>query len=92
MKVYPQEVKIILEWSGPINVIYVRNFLSLPSYYQRFMKEFPKTVTSLINVLREAIKFECLMKCEKGFYMSFNGISFAKIKGTNFCKWCQPLS
>jgi len=39
-KVDPQKMKTIIEWSTSINVIEIRNFMSLVGYYQRFVKLF----------------------------------------------------
>jgi len=58
IKVDPQKIKAVTEWPRPINVTKVRSFLGLAGYYRRFMKDFSKIASSLINLFTKATKFE----------------------------------
>jgi len=58
IKVDPQKVKAITEWSRPTNVTEIRNFLGLAGYYRRFIKDFSKIASPLTNQLKKVNKFE----------------------------------
>jgi len=67
IKVDPQKVKAITEWSRPTNISEIRNFLGLVGYYQRFVKDFSKIASPLTNPLKKANKFKWTEKYEKAF-------------------------
>jgi len=66
-KVDPQKVKAITEWSRPTNVTEIRRFLHLAGYYRRFVKDFMKIASPLINLLKKVNKFEWTEKCDRAF-------------------------
>jgi len=67
IKIDPQKVKAITEWLRPTNVTKIRSFMGLAGYYRRFVKDFSKIASPLINLLKKANKFEWTEKCEKAF-------------------------
>jgi len=42
IKVGPQKMKAITEWSRPTNIIDIESFLGLAGDYRRFIKDFQK--------------------------------------------------
>ena len=67
IKVDPQKVKVITEWSSPTKFIEIVSFLGLAGYYRRFVRYFLKIASPLINLLNKANKFEWTEKCERAF-------------------------
>ncbi|KAL0293506.1 UNVERIFIED_CONTAM: Retrovirus-related Pol polyprotein from transposon.6 [Sesamum radiatum] len=53
----PTKVKAILEWEPPKNVLEVRSFLGLASYYRRFVKDFSVVPKPLTNLLKKNAPF-----------------------------------
>ena len=66
IKVDPQKVKAITEWSRP-NITEIRSFLGLIGYYRRFVNDFAKIASPMTNLLKKANKFEWTEKCDKAF-------------------------
>jgi hypothetical protein len=54
LKMDDHKVKAILDWEPPKLVPALRSFLGLTSYYSKFIKNFAKIVTSLINLLKKS--------------------------------------
>ena len=67
IKVEPQKVKAITEWSRPTNVIEIKSVLGLAGYYKRIIKDFSKIGSPLINLLKKLNKFEWTEKSERAF-------------------------
>ena len=67
IKVDPQKVKAITEWTRPTNITEVRSFLGLTGHYRRFVQDFSKIALPLTNLLRKTTKFEWNDKCESAF-------------------------
>jgi len=65
IKVDPQKIKTVIKWPRPTNVTEVRSFLDFAGYYRRFVKDFPKLASPLINMLKKTTKFEWSDKCEE---------------------------
>ena len=63
----PQKIKVIVNWKSPMNVLEVRNFLGLASYYRKFVKGFSKIATPLTNLLKKDQKFEWSDTCHHSF-------------------------
>ena len=51
----------------PKNPMKVRGFLGLAGYYRRFIQNFSKIVTPLINLTRKGTKYEWTEQCEEAF-------------------------
>jgi len=67
IKVDPQKVKTITEWSTPTNVTKIRSFLDLVGHYQRFTEDFSKIASPLTNLLNKVNTFEWVGKLERAF-------------------------
>jgi len=67
IKVDPQKVKAITEWSRPTNITQIRSFMGLPGYYGRFIKDFSNIASPLTNLLKKVNKFGWTENCEKAF-------------------------
>jgi hypothetical protein len=53
-----KKVEVILNWKKPMNVTEIQSFLSLTSYYKRFIKGFSIIATSLTLLTRKEVKFK----------------------------------
>ncbi len=56
LKMDDHKVKAILVWEPPRLVSTLRSFLVLASYYRKFIKNFVKIATPLINLLKKSSK------------------------------------
>ncbi len=54
LKMDDHKVKAILDWEPPKSVLALRSFLGLASYYRKFIKNFVKIATPLINLLKKS--------------------------------------
>ena len=53
----PQTIEATVKWERPTNVIEVRSFLGLASYYCRFVEVFSKITSPLMRFTRKNAKF-----------------------------------
>ena len=53
----PSNIKAILEWEPPKNVIEIWSFLGLSWYYRRFVKDFSTVARPLTTVLKMNVSF-----------------------------------
>jgi len=68
LKMDDHKVKAILDWEPPKLVPALRSFLGLASYYRKFIKNFTKIATPLINLLKKsAITYEWEEACDEPF-------------------------
>ncbi len=68
MKIDDRKVKAILDWEPPRSVPTLRSFLGLASCYRKFIKNFAKIATSLINFLKKSSRtYEWEEVCNKAF-------------------------
>jgi hypothetical protein len=54
LKMDDHKVKVILDWEPPRSVSALRSSLKLASYYRKFIKNFAKIATHLINLLKKS--------------------------------------
>jgi len=54
-----------MNWPIPKNSTEVRSFLGLTGYYHRFVQNFSKIVTPLINLTRKITRFKWTKQCEE---------------------------
>ena len=67
IRVNPDKVKAVVEFKTPKTVTDVRSFLSLCSYYRKFIKFFSKIALPLNQLLQKNAKFVWTPDCEKAF-------------------------
>ena len=67
IRVDPRKIEVIIEWKPPRNVMEVRSFLGLASYYRRFVKGFSLTAAPMMRLLQKNVKFEWSEKCQASF-------------------------
>ena len=53
----PAKIEAVMIWEPPKNVMEVRSFLGLASYYQRFVEEFSKLAMLMTLVTKKGEKF-----------------------------------
>ena len=62
-----KKIEVIIEWKPPRNVMEVRSFLGLASYYRRFVKGFSITATPMTILLQKNVRFKWSEKCQASF-------------------------
>jgi hypothetical protein len=62
-----EKIESIREWSTPNNVIEVRSFMGLASYYRRFIGGFSNIAHPITSLQREGMKFQWTSDCERSF-------------------------
>ena len=63
----PSKVKDVLNWKPPATVHQVQSFLGLAGYYRRFIPDFSKVSKSIIELLKNKVKFVWSSDCEEAF-------------------------
>ena len=69
IQVDPKKIEAILEWSRPTTATEVRNFLSLASYYRRFVKDFSNIAEPLTRLTQKNVKFNWTDRWEEHFQL-----------------------
>ena len=54
----PEKVKTVAEWPRPTNMIEIRSFLGLASYYRRFTEGFSQIIVPMTRLTQKDVKFE----------------------------------
>jgi hypothetical protein len=68
LKMDDHKVKAIMDWEPPKSVPALRSFLGLASYYRKFIKNFVKIATPLINLLKKStVIYEWEGTCDETF-------------------------
>jgi hypothetical protein len=63
----PEKIEAIREWSVPKNLMEVRSFMGLASYYRRFITGFSRIAHPISSLKRKENKFQWTKDCEKIF-------------------------
>ena len=63
----PKKIELIIEWKPPRNVMEVRSFLGLTSYYRRFIKGFSMIAALMTRVIQKNVRFELSEKYQASF-------------------------
>ena len=79
IQVNPKKLEAIIEWPRPINVIEVRSFLGLTSYYRRFVKDFSRITSPLTKLAQKNAKFVWTDKCEAHFQLLKDALTSALV-------------
>ena len=58
VSVDPQKIEAVSNWPRPKNPTEVRSFLGLAGYYRRFVQNFSKIATPLMNLTKKASSYE----------------------------------
>ena len=68
-KMDPEKVKTILEWKTPRSVTDVLRFNGFYNFYRRFIRDYSKIVTPLINLTKKNAPFNWTPSCEEAFQL-----------------------
>ena len=63
----PSKIEEVKSWVRPTNVIEVRIFVGLASYYRRFIKGFSSVASRLTNLTKQSVPFIWSDECEESF-------------------------
>ena len=63
----PRKIEVIIEWKPLRNVMEVRSFLGLVSYYRMFVERFSMTAAPMTRLLQKNMRFEWSEKCQASF-------------------------
>ena len=63
----PVKIAAIRNWPTSRNVTYVRYFMGLAGYYERFIEGFSKVAHSINSFQKKGINFEWTPRCEESF-------------------------
>ena len=66
----PSNIEAVKSWVRPTNVIEVRSFVGLASYYCRFVKGLSFVASQLTNLTNQSVPFVWSDDCEKAFRSS----------------------
>jgi len=69
----PDKMKTIVDWETPTCVTDVQAFIGFANFYRRFIKDFSKIITPLVNLTKKGIQFKWDTTCE----LSFNALKKA---------------
>jgi hypothetical protein len=66
-KMDPEKVRTILEWKTPRSATDVLRFNGFCNFYRRFIKNYSKIVTPLINLTKKSAVFNWSLECQDAF-------------------------
>ena len=70
LKMDPEKIKAIMEWSSPKSVFEVRSFHGLSSFYRKFIKNFSKINASIIETKKnDKQPFRWTAEAENNFHL-----------------------
>ena len=90
----PSNIDAVKSWVRPTNVLEVRSFVGLPSYYRRFVKGFSSVASQLTNLTKQNVPFVWSDECEESFQKLKTLLTTAPIltlpvEGKNFIVYCD---
>jgi hypothetical protein len=63
----PDEVKDVLNWKQPTDILEIHNFLILAGYYHRFIQDFSKIAKLMTQLLEKGKVFKWTHDCQESF-------------------------
>ena len=75
----PEKIKAIEYWLVHKDVIDVRSFMGITSYYQRFIEGFFRIANLITSLQKKGRKFDWNQKCEESFKKLKNLLTSAPI-------------
>jgi hypothetical protein len=63
----PEKIEAIKSWPTPTNILEVRSFMGLASYYRRFIVGSSKIAKPITYLQKKGVNFEWSSKCEEIF-------------------------
>ena len=66
-KMDPEKVKTILDWNTPKNATDVLRFNGFCNFYRRFIRDYSKIVTPLIDLTKKNAEFNWSVECQDAF-------------------------
>jgi hypothetical protein len=63
----PDNIKDIIDWPTPKDVLDIRSFMGLSGYCRSFIKGFSKIGFPITSLQKKGVKFIWTSKCEEGF-------------------------
>ena len=90
----PSKIETVKNWVRPTNVSEIRSFVSLASYYRRFVKGFSSIASQLTNLTKQNVPFVWSDECEESFQKLKTLLTTAPIltlpvEGKNFIVYCD---
>jgi hypothetical protein len=73
----PEKVKTIIEWKTPRSATDVLRFNGFCNFYRRFIRNYSKVVTPLINLTKKNAPFNWTQACEEAFELLKNTVASA---------------
>ncbi|KAG1937121.1 hypothetical protein F2P79_018352 [Pimephales promelas] len=77
----PQKIQKVAGWPTPQNVAEVRQFVSLASYYRRFVKDFASVAKPLHELTKKYARFNWTDKCQEAFEQLKSRLTSAPVLG-----------
>src|ERR1700738_751008 len=62
-----EKVSTVTSWPVPQSTLDIQTFLSLANFYQRFIKDFSKTIAPIIKLLQKNVQFHWNATADKVF-------------------------
>jgi len=81
VKMDPQKIQAIVEWSAPKSVPELRSFLGLANYYRRFIEGYSKKTTPLSDLLKKNRRWEWMVDCQQAFEKLKTAVASAPVLG-----------
>src|ERR1700738_952357 len=63
----PKKVSAVTSWPASRSALDIQTFLSLANFYQRFIKDFSKTITPITKLLQKNVQFHWNTVVDKAF-------------------------